>query len=71
MYKRFLKTVELVEASDVLTMEELDLVADSGHITFGDANRTLVTAERIIKELGFTPSGLEGCDRYLYVDLEN
>lgn len=65
-----LHTCEFYLASEVLTTEDLNALAECPSITFGDANRTLVSVHRIINVIG-VPEKLAHASVNDYVDLEN
>lgn len=44
-------TVQFVNASDVIPSDIIDEVSEHGNLTFGDANWTLVSVNRLVHEI--------------------
>lgn len=68
--------IQIVEASELgLSEEGWDAISGNSNITFGDANRTLYTAERLLKRVDFENDNdrdiLDELEPLTYIDLEN
>ena len=75
-----MKTVELIEASDLpISSEGWENISNCSNITFGDANRSLFSVERILILVDFDDKAdqllfekiQEVHGPYTYIDLEN
>lgn len=75
-----LETVNLLPASEIGFSEEgWEDISNNGHITFGDANRTLYTAERLNQHVEFDneedqallDAVIKKYGPTIYIDLEN